>query len=190
MKIFSLCFLLISSALSLFVYKIKVLDVPIKPDPNYRAWAVETTLDIKVSGKHSKISMYLPYSNSRGEVLNENFISDGYGLSKINSDFGRRLDWITSRSKGEHSLRYQVLLKPVIKTKPIRVKRIIQKSILSESQIEAANLIVKNAKRVASSATNSEKRLEIELKEIVKKIQDKSVIRDNRKRIKRGGGIA
>ncbi len=179
MKIFSLCFLLIVSALSLFIYKLNVLDIPIKPDPNYSAWAIETSLDVKVKGKRSEISMYLPYSNSKGQVLNENFISDGYGLSKINSDYGRRLDWITSKSKGLHSLRYQVLVRPVVKTKPVRVKRIKHKSILSKAELVAARKIISSARRKAGEIFLKDKIKEKDteiIKEIVRIVKDKSVI--------------
>lgn len=172
MKIFSLCFLLITTALGLSIYKVKVLDIPVRPDPSYRAWAVETVVKVKVKGKRSRVSMYLPSSSSKGEVLNENFISDGYGLSKINSDSGRRLDWITSKSKGAHSLRYQVLIKPVIKAKPVKVKNTNFKYKLSKAQLEAAKKIIKNSRRIVRDNKYKD-RLSQLIKEIVKIVKNK-----------------
>ena len=155
LKIWLLVIFLTCLSFGIFFYKHKVLSIPIFPEKSTEAWAIESSISFKTDGKNAKVSVFLPSSSSTGEIVTENFISDGFGLGKIISEGGRRAVWTRSKSLGEFELYYQAVIKPILKVKHLKIKKPSQtediklsnsQKIAAEAIIERANAIIRRSK--------------------------------------------
>lgn len=103
-------FLLIGTAIGLIAYKVAVLDFPIAPDASSRYFLVEAHVSFEGIGKPVKASLFLPRTSSRFLMVDETFVSRGFGLTTAEQDQNRVAEWTTRRGTGMQGLYYRALV--------------------------------------------------------------------------------
>jgi len=97
-------------ALVLFLYKALVLGFPLTPGDVAQRWDVETRLRFVAEGGAVKASLSLPAGTPTLLMVDERFVSRGYGLSTKRVEGSRRAIWTQRKAKGEQVLYYRATL--------------------------------------------------------------------------------
>jgi len=91
----------------LFLYKILVLGFPIVPGEKSDLWDVEVRISFVARGGPVKVSMYIPRTSPRLAVVDENFISRGFGLTTTLVNGNRQAAWAIRKASGPQALYYR-----------------------------------------------------------------------------------
>ena len=83
--------------LVLFLYKILALDFPLIPETRTYVWDIEAHLTFEAGDTPVKIAMHIPRNSRRFAIVNENFISRGYGVEVSSEEGRRKVIWISSQ---------------------------------------------------------------------------------------------
>lgn len=105
--LFYLTLALIFTGLAVFLYKAFVLDFPLAAKARADIWHIEAHLTFVCDNKPVKISMNLPRNSHRFALVNENFISRGYGVNVVAEDGKRKVYWSIRKAKGTQNLYYR-----------------------------------------------------------------------------------
>lgn len=97
---------------ALFVYKWQGLGYPLLPDEQTRIWTVEATLkfDAGPAPVPAKVTLYVPALTPGFAILDENFVSRGFGFTTRYVAGGRQVQWAVRRIKGEQTLYYRATI--------------------------------------------------------------------------------
>ena len=142
--------------LILFFYKLLVMDFPLIPEVKTYIWNIQTQLTFEANNKPVKVSMFIPRISHRFTIVNENFVSKGYGFNVATEKGKRRVDWSIRKAKGSQRLYYRATV--------IRMDRELKSSKApvseqKESDLEGAYLEASRALiievREKSADTNS-----------------------------------
>ena len=87
-----------------FLYKALILDFPLVPQVRSDIWELETHLAFTADNKPVKVSMNLPRNSRRFAIVNENFISRGYGVNVVAEDGKRKVHWSVRKARGTQNL--------------------------------------------------------------------------------------
>ncbi|MDR2213083.1 MAG: inactive transglutaminase family protein [Pseudomonadales bacterium] len=100
---------LLLTAVALFVAYLKVtyLHMPLRPGEESNIWTVEARIDFTGRNGPARVTFQLPQETPGFTVLNENFVSRGFGLSIEDNSSGRDAVWTIRRSQGEQALFYR-----------------------------------------------------------------------------------
>lgn len=98
--------------LGVAAFKAWRLDYPLLPYTQSQSWHVEAQLSYTATGRPVKATMYLPRFGQGFSIVDENFISDGYGFStKIDSKSGNRsAKWTKRNVRGREVLFYRGII--------------------------------------------------------------------------------
>lgn len=96
--------------LSIFGYKWLTLGFPLQPAKQTEVWTVEARLQFNARPGPSMITLRIPQKPPGFAILNENFVSRGYGLSTYPADGEREAQWSIRRARGRQSLYYRAVL--------------------------------------------------------------------------------
>lgn len=95
-------------ALSIFYHKSVVLDVPLTPGETVKAWTVETRVSFDTPRRQAvKVGIALPHQPRGYRIVDETFVSNGYGVTTHVEDNNRISTWAIRRASGKQSLYYQ-----------------------------------------------------------------------------------
>jgi hypothetical protein len=131
-----------------FLYKALVLNFPLVPEVRSDIWEIEAHLSFVADNKPIKVSMNLPRNSRQFAIVNENFISRGYGVNVVAEDGRRKVHWSIRKARGTQNLYYRASVR--------RVDRDIPPKIPEGSSPEKPD--IKGAYREASEALVSEAR--------------------------------
>jgi hypothetical protein len=97
---------------ALFVYKWQGLGYPLLPEEETRIWTVEATLkfDAGPAPVPAKVTLYVPALTPGFAILDENFVSRGFGFTTRYVSGGRQVQWAVRRIKGEQTLYYRATI--------------------------------------------------------------------------------
>lgn len=101
------------TGLGLFFYKAFILSFPLAPRSTAQVWNVEARVSFVADGDSVKVSMFIPGNTRRFAVVDEHFISSGYGLVATTEETNRRVTWSIRKAKGKQNLYYQAVVRPV-----------------------------------------------------------------------------
>ncbi|KPJ79146.1 MAG: hypothetical protein AMJ54_00350 [Deltaproteobacteria bacterium SG8_13] len=104
--LYILCFLLAAAGLGGFLFKALVLYFPVWPGEKSTTWNIEAQISFTAIEGPVKLSLHLPRNSSRFAIINENFISRGYGVTTSAKEGKRIATWSIRRSKGPQTLYY------------------------------------------------------------------------------------
>ena len=77
--------------LGIFLYKVLVLEFPLLPETHANVWNVEARITFVALNKPVKVSLHIPRNSKRFAIMDESFISRGYGLTTVlENKFGNR----------------------------------------------------------------------------------------------------
>jgi hypothetical protein len=99
--------------LGLFLYKAFFLGFPLKPKTRSQVWNVEARVTFVAENKPVKVSLFLPSSSARFAVVDEHFVSSGYGLLAAMDEDNRKAVWSIRRASDKQSLYYQAVVRAV-----------------------------------------------------------------------------
>ena len=100
---------LLFTALTLLIMFLKVqyLHVPLVPGEGSGVWTVEARVDFIGRNGPARVSFQLPQETPGFTVLDENFVSRGFGLTIENAGEQRQAVWTLRRSQGDQALFYR-----------------------------------------------------------------------------------
>ncbi len=93
--------------LSLFLYKSLMLNFPLLPNDVVELWDLEARLHFVAEGGAAKVSLSIPSSTRRALLVDERFVSRGFGLTMKKEATGRLATWSRRQAKGEQVLYYR-----------------------------------------------------------------------------------
>ena len=157
-KLYVLSAVLILTALAVFSYKTLILKYPLQPEAKSDAWSIETRVRFDAKGKSVKLIMMLPQSGLTHTIVNEQFVSRGYGMNtrKDKNSENRKVYWSIRRAKGEQVLYYQATIRPATLSKSQQASELpsLAESTFTEAQqIAAQTLLSEVRSRSADSET-------------------------------------
>lgn len=98
---------LLAAGCGLAAYKWLVLGYPVQPSETVDTWVIEARLSFEATGGATKASLLIPRSPPGFTVLDENFVSRGYGLVTEETGGNRQAVWTTRRPSGFQALYYR-----------------------------------------------------------------------------------
>lgn len=107
LHLYILCFLLTLIGGGIFYYKAFVLHFPLSPDVRSSVWTVEAHLAFDARNKAVKVTLNIPKNSSRFLIVDESFVSRGFGLTTQALDDNRQAQWSVRKSIGQQGLYYR-----------------------------------------------------------------------------------
>jgi hypothetical protein len=109
-KVSIIAFLLVALGGSVFVYKWRVLGFPVEPDTTTQVWTVEARVGFEPGPGPVKASLFIPGLTPGFAILDENFVSRGFGFTTRYVSGGREVQWARRRSRGPQTLYYRAVV--------------------------------------------------------------------------------
>lgn len=108
-----LAFFLTAVSLSLCIYKVNSLKIPLLPQEQSEVWSVEARVAFDAKpGAPAKVELLLPKHHQNFSVLDENYISGKYGMTRQYLQDNTLVEWTIRRPEGKQALYYRVQLLP------------------------------------------------------------------------------
>ena len=98
------------TGLALFIYKVTVLGFPVAPGEIADTWTVEAAVSFDAGPGSIRANMYIPTLMPGFTILEENFISRGFGFSSQLAPGGREAEWAVRRATGRQTLYYRAVI--------------------------------------------------------------------------------
>src|SRR5262245_19116697 len=108
--IYSLATLLTVLALSLFVYKARVLGFPVAPQEQTQIWTIEAAVSCTPGPAAVKVTLRVPSLTPGFAVMDENFISRGFGVTTRPAPAGREVLWAVREASGPQTVYCRALI--------------------------------------------------------------------------------
>jgi len=110
-------------AMAMFAYKVSTLGMPLRADAETEVWTLEARVTFNREKPGAvKARLRIPVEPPGFRILNENFVSRGYGLSVNEDGKDREAMWAIRRASGKQTLYYRVTVYPDT-SRAARVKR-------------------------------------------------------------------
>ena len=101
---------LIIISLTLCIYKVTELKLPLLPAEQIQVWTVEARVAFKAKKGSAKVDLVLPKNPQGFMILDEDFISGRYGMTLEEQGQNRMVQWALRRPKGSQALYYRLHL--------------------------------------------------------------------------------
>lgn len=163
--LYILAAVLCALGISIFAYKTLVLKFPIVAEKHSDLWEIEVHISFQAKDKPVKVSLFLPKNTRRYAIVDENFISQGFGLSTVKDDQNRRALWSKRQVKGKQSLYYRGTVHRIEVTEPPSqdASPLVPPTTLSGAKLEAGkaflNEIIERSADTSSLVTELTNRL-------------------------------
>lgn len=109
-KVPLLALLLAAIGLGIFAYKVRFLGFPLQPDEVAQIWTVETRISFRAAPGPVKASLFIPGLTPGFAILDENFISRGFGFTTPYVSGGRQVQWAVRQAQGPQTLYYRAVV--------------------------------------------------------------------------------
>ena len=148
--------LLTALALAFFFYKVFIFGFPLKPEARTDIWRVEVRLQFEAGGGPVKATMFLPQRTGGLTVLDQSFVSAGYGITtEPERSIGIRAVYSIREAKGLQTLYYRAVVQgarlPEDQARDSRPT--VEPPVLEGPQKAAAEAVVGTVRRQSSDAT-------------------------------------
>lgn len=98
---------LVVISLALFTYKAHVLGLPVQPKQETRVWNIEAAIKFEPGPAAVKATLRIPGLTPGYAILDESFVSRGFGLTTRSAPAGREAQWTLRQAKGPQVLYYR-----------------------------------------------------------------------------------
>jgi hypothetical protein len=105
-----LALLLAAAGLGTFLYKVQILGFPVQPDGQAPVWTVEVRLAFDGGPGPVKASLHIPGLTPGFAILDEYFISRGFGFTTRYVSGGRQVQWAVRNAMGPQTLYYRAVV--------------------------------------------------------------------------------
>ena len=109
-QLWLLSFAFTLAGLSLFYYKAAVLGLPLQPRERTSVWTVEARVRFKAEGGPARVSLRVPDAPPGYQMIDESFVSGGYGLTSEGGEGRRAALWAKRRASGSQTLYYRAVI--------------------------------------------------------------------------------
>ncbi len=92
---------------ALFCYKWVYMGYPVIPGTTADLWQIEVKLNFDARDRGIKASLFVPNNSRNFAILDENFVSRGYGLTTQRENGNRRAVWSVRTASGSQTLYYR-----------------------------------------------------------------------------------
>lgn len=150
--LYGLIFTLFIVGLGLFFYRHFFLDVPLTDTETINSWMVESNLRFKAD-QHMpvKASFAIPYLPPHYAILDEYFVSRGYGVTTNLNGYNRETLWSIRRAQGMQSLYYRAIFRQTDGDEtPLAKPRRIKPIVLDDNQRFAIETIVNQVRSTSA----------------------------------------
>ena len=136
--------LLFLAGLGTLAYKVIALDFPLSPHTESLVWTVEAEVTFHGRSRPTKVSLFIPRNSQNVTVLDETFVSGGYGLISKLEGTNRQATWSTRAPRGRQTLYYRALVQTVTEPLPKARKTVpkIEKPDFDGAKQTAAETLV------------------------------------------------
>ncbi len=108
--IYILAALLTVLSIGLFAYKAKVLGFPTRPQEQTQIWNVEAAVRFQPGPAAVKATLRIPSLTPGYSLLDENFISRGFGVTTSIAPAGREAQWSVREASGTQTMYYRAIV--------------------------------------------------------------------------------
>ena len=102
--------MLILVGVAVFAYKWQVLGFPARPDAETQVWTVEVTVSFNAGPGPIKANLYIPGLTPGFAILEENYLSRGFGYTPGYVRGGRQVQWTRRKARGVQTLYYRAVI--------------------------------------------------------------------------------
>ena len=102
---------LAAAGLGLFIYKVYWLHFPLTPNLQESRWILEAHVSFVGKNQPLKVTLHIPKSNENFMIMDENFISRGFGLTTRIEDGNRQAVWTKRSGVGPQGLYYRAVVR-------------------------------------------------------------------------------
>ncbi|HSH83827.1 MAG TPA: inactive transglutaminase family protein [Guyparkeria sp.] len=93
--------------LSVAYYKVSVLGFPLTADQKSETWTVEAQIAVNASTAPASVHFVLPSDTPHYSLLDESYVSRGWGLTTQSTDRQREVIWTKRNPEGNQTLYYR-----------------------------------------------------------------------------------
>ena len=142
--LYILCTLLVLVGGAVFMIKAQVLGFPMAPDARTEIWRVDVRVKFKGDGRPVKVTLQVPRSSDEYALIDQTFVSPGYGLATAPSGDNRHATFTIRKETGEQTIYYRAVVQKTQKSNdPAPLPRPAPgKPRLSENELSAARAVV------------------------------------------------
>jgi len=143
---------LVVISLFVFTYRYAYLGVPLYPEQQIKSWTVETSLKFNPQpNKPVKVSLTIPNQPPYFAVLDEYFVSNGYGVSTSVDNNNRQTVWSKRRATGTQTVYYRGIFRHLNQSEASASTLVpMTKTPLSDSDKSAAQAITDEARKLSA----------------------------------------
>lgn len=98
------------TGLGVFYYKAAVLGLPLWPRQQTEVWSVEARVRFEARNRPVRVTLRIPESPPGYEIIDESFVSSGYGLTSEGMSGKRSAIWAKRRASGQQTLYYRAVI--------------------------------------------------------------------------------
>ncbi|MHA7836931.1 MAG: UUP1 family membrane protein [bacterium] len=110
--VWTLSVLLFSAGIAICAIKVKTLGLPLTPDQDTAVWTVEARASFRGRGGPLQARLFIPHEPPAFEILDEDFVSQGYGIATETEGLDRLAIWTVRRASGPQALYYRLSVVP------------------------------------------------------------------------------
>lgn len=142
--LYILCILLCAVGALTFAYKVLVVEMPLAPDHRAEIWRADVRIKFTGQGKPVKVTLMIPASTDSHTLIDQTFISPGYGLATTVANGNRRAVFTTRKESGEQTIYYRAVIQKSKRPadSPRQAKPEIGKTRFKDTDLIAAKAIV------------------------------------------------
>ena len=93
-------------------YKVLVFGFPLRPAGESRVWTVQARFTVDSHTKPVKVVLQIPARPPGFAILDENFVSRGFGLTVVEGDDAREAQWAIRQAAGRQTFYYRAQVTP------------------------------------------------------------------------------
>ncbi|MBB6094337.1 hypothetical protein HNQ60_003218 [Povalibacter uvarum] len=97
-------------ALSMFAYKAKMLGFPVMPQQQTQIWTIEAAVSFTPGPAAVKATLRIPSLTPGYSLMDENFISRGFGVTTRPAAAGREAQWAVREASGPQTVYYRAVV--------------------------------------------------------------------------------
>ena len=104
--------LLAAVSLGLIAYKVFVIGFPLRPESESKVWTVQARFTVDGHTRPVKAILQIVSSPPGFTILDENFVSRGFGLTIVEEEGAREAQWAIREAAGRQTFYYQATVTP------------------------------------------------------------------------------
>lgn len=101
---------LVMFGLGLFVYKAFFLELPLRPDERVENWEVQAKIMFDARDGPVKLALFIPNSEPPFTIVDQSFVSEGYGLTTESKGENRRALFSIRKADGPQTIYYRFIV--------------------------------------------------------------------------------